>query len=147
MRAALLSLALLGAFLAGCASTPKETVVPAPDETGQGWVLNIQEDTALFLATDDAIGKRIDLQGLTAYSNHEGGLKVACRLFNVTGKPLAIQLHALFRRADGTTLEEMPWRTVVLPVGRAIPFEAVNESGSAVRVLVEVRLAPGPGRG
>ena len=126
------------AAVAGCAGSGPQ--VPLPEDPGDGWIRNPLEDTALFLATNDNLAKLIDIQNLTAFSNRDGGLKATCHLRDITPQPLAIQIRANFRRADGTTLEESPWQSVSLPPGRYIPFEVVNESGSATRVLIEIRL-------
>ena len=130
-------LALFLAVVAGCSSGPQ---VPLPEDPGDGWIRNPLEDTALFLATNDNLAKLIDIQNLTAFSSRDGGLKATCHLRDLTPDPLAIQIRANFRRSDGTTLEESPWQSVTLPPGKYIPFEVVNESGNAVRVLIEIKL-------
>ena len=136
-RLVLSFLTLFVAVLAGCSSGPQ---VPLPEDPGDGWMRNPLGDMALFLATNDNLAKLVHIQNLTAFSNRDGGLKATCHLRDLTPDPLAIQIRANFRRSDGTTLEESPWQSVTLPPGKYIPFEVVNESGNAVRVLIEIRL-------
>lgn len=133
-----LALSLLAAalFLAGCASEPTPASLPAP---GEGWIRNPLQDTALFLATNDALGKQIEIGDVNAFTNREtGGFKATCQFRNLTEKPLTIQIHGLFRDNAGTTLYATPWQSFVLQPGKYVPFEISDESGAS-RVLVELR--------
>jgi hypothetical protein len=129
-------LAALLALLAGCASVPTPTSLPAP---GEEWIRNALQDTALFLATDDTLGKQIEIGDVNAYTNREtNGFKATCQFRNLTEKPITLQIHALFRDNAGTTLYTTPWQSYVLAPGKYVPFEISDESG-ATRVLVELR--------
>ncbi len=129
-------LPLLALFLAACASVPGPTPLPAP--VGDEWIRNPLQDTALFLATDDNLGKLVEIDDVSAYTKREGGFKATCQFRNQTAAPITIQIHALFRDNGGTTLYATDWRSFVLPPGKYIPFEVSDDSG-ATRVLVEIR--------
>ena len=133
IRRALPFLALL---LAACASVPGPTPLPAP--SGDEWIRNPLQDTALFLATDDTLGKQVEIDDVSAYTKREGGFKATCQFRNQTALPLTIQIHALFRDNAGTTLYTTDWRSFILPPGKYVPFEISDDSG-ATRVLVEMR--------
>lgn len=128
------------AFLAGCASVPPPSPLIAP---GEGWIRNPLQDTALFLATDNNLGKQVEIDDVNAYTNREGGFKAVCQFRNVTPAPLTIQIHALFRDNAGTTLYTTPWQSFVLEPGKYVPFDISDDSG-ATRVLVEIRPSRAP---
>ncbi|HEY8966520.1 MAG TPA: hypothetical protein VIM58_08760 [Candidatus Methylacidiphilales bacterium] len=147
MRArALLLLPVL--LLCGCAAAPP----PGPTyvDPGPGWVRNDQDETVLFLITDDSMARLIDIVNPAGFNKPaEGGqpgqkwLKVTCRLGNLTLQPLPIQIRALFKRNDGATIDSSAWQNATPPPSPAsIPFEASNESGLATKVVIEMRRKP-----
>ena len=132
--------ALLPALFLGCAAAP---VIPAYENPGPGWVRNDMDETVLFLITDDSMAKLVDIVNPTGFTNKEKGLKVTCRLGNLTLQPLPIQIRALFKRANGETIDSSAWQNATLPPSPAyVPFEASNESGLATRVVIELRRKP-----
>ncbi|SDU14566.1 hypothetical protein SAMN05444156_2233 [Verrucomicrobium sp. GAS474] len=140
----LLSLALLVTLLAGCAGAPPPA--PSYENPGPGWVRNDQDETVLFLITDDSMAKLIDIVNPTGFNKTAGGqkaIKVTCRLGNLTLQPLAIQIRALFKKNDGSTIDSSAWQNALLPPAPAyVPFEASNESGLATKVVIELRRKP-----
>jgi hypothetical protein len=123
------------ALLAGCASVPAPNPLPPP---GEGWERNALQDTSLFLATDDQLGKMVEIDDANSYTSREGGFKAVCQFRNVTSQPVTIQIHALFRDNANNTLYTTPWQSFTLAPGKYVPFEITDQSG-ATRVLVEMR--------
>ena len=135
---ALLSLSLAALLLAGCAGGPPPG--PSYENPGPGWTRNDMDETVLFLITDDSMAKLIDIVNPAGFNNKEKALKVTCRLGNLTLQPLAIQIRALFKKADGATIDSSAWQNALLPANPAyVPFEASDESGLATKVVIELR--------
>ena len=125
------------ALLLGCAAQP---VTPAYENPGPGWTRNDMDETVLFLITDDSMAKQIDIVNPTGFNNKEKALKVTCRLGNLTLQPLPIQIRALFKDRNGATINSSAWQNAALPPAPAyVPFEASDESGQAVKVMIELR--------
>ena len=142
MRAkALLPLSLAAVLLVGCAGGPPPG--PSYENPGPGWTRNDMDETVLFLITDDSMAKLIDIVNPAGFNNKEKALKVTCRLGNLTLQPLPIQIRALFKKADGSTIDSSAWQNALLPPSPAyIPFEASDESGLATKVVIELRRRP-----
>lgn len=99
------------------------------------------EDKAKFVLLDEEMQHAVTCTGLLEARTPDGRLKIAANLRNRQGARLEVQADCVFKDAQGFSLDEQLYRTVILDENatETLTFEAMNTN--AVKYTVRVRKA------
>lgn len=100
-----------------------------------------QEDTAKFVLFDSGAQHSVTCTQIQTGRTTDGRLKVAANLRNRENRRIEVQANCVFKDAQNFTLDETPFRTVILDENatEGISFEAFNTN--AVNYTIRVRQA------
>jgi hypothetical protein len=128
-----LSATALGLALSGCATggdyDPKNTTK-----------FN-QEDTAKFVLFDAGAQRSVTCTQIQTARTADGRLKVAANVRNRENRRIEVQSNCVFKDAQNFTVDETPFRTLLLDENatEGISFEAFNTN--AVNYTIRIRQA------
>jgi hypothetical protein len=99
------------------------------------------EDAATFVLLDKSAQRSVTSPGIQQGRTADGRLKVTAKLRNRENRRIEVQANCTFKDAQGFTLDETPYRTVILDENAThdVTFETFNKD--AVRYTVHVRQA------
>lgn len=114
------------AFWNGCASDDASASKP-------------KEEAPLYVWLDDTTPKSVNCTGIQVGKTVDGRLKVTAHLRNQQYYRVEVQANCVFMDAQGFTVDEAPFRTLILDENATqdVAFESFNTD--AVRYLVRVR--------
>src|ERR1041384_5746713 len=129
----LLSFSALAAVLNGCvhggAYEPKNTTK-----------YNL-ERASKFVALDAGVQKSVTCPGIQEGRTTDGRLKILAQLRNRENRRIEVQANCVFKDAQGFTVDDTPFRTVILDENatETVAFECFNKQ--ATNYTVRVRQA------
>ena len=99
------------------------------------------EETAPFVLFDSGAQRSVTSPGVQLGQTADGRMKVTAHLRNRENRRLEVQANCVFKDAQGFTVDEMPFRTVILDENATqdVSFEALNQT--AVKYTIRVRQA------
>lgn len=115
------------AFIVGCASDGASTSTPPSESAVQ------------FVWFDDTSPRSVSCTGVQLGKTADGRSKVTAHLKNREYSRIEVQANCVFLDAQGFTVDESPFRTVILDetATEDVVFESFNTN--AVKYLVRVR--------
>ena len=131
--ALLLSTTALVAALSGCASGGAKRPVNATKYDVEG--------SSQFVLFDSGAQRSVTSPGVQESRTTDGRMKVTAHLRNRENRRIEVQANCVFKDAQGFTVDETPFRTVILDENATqdVSFEAFNKD--AVRYTIRVRQA------
>ena len=135
--ALLFSAAALAAIITGCATGGSDHGAYPPLNTTN---YNL-EATAKFVLFDAGAQRSVTCTGLQEGRTVDGRLKISANLRNRENRRIEVQANCVFKDAQAFTVDETPFRTVILDENatEGITFEAFNTN--AVKYTIRVRQA------
>lgn len=126
------STAILVVLSSGCAHGPYDPLNTSKPNL---------EDKAKFVVLDKDMQHAVTCTGLQEGRTADGRLKIAAQLRNRENKRIEVQADCVFKDAQGFSLDEQLYRTVILDENatETLSFEALNTN--AVKYTVRVRSA------
>jgi uncharacterized protein YcfL len=134
MKHLVLVLPLAAALLiTGCTSTrDKGPYAPVS-------VKNKLEDTERFVLLDKATQDSVTCTGLQEGRQTDGRLAVSANIRNRENRRIQVQANCVFKDAQGFTVEETPWQSVILDENAQQGFSFVSMNDKAARYTIRVR--------
>lgn len=136
LMAPLFSATALAVLLAGC-TTSKDHGAYLPLNTTN----NNVEAIAKFVLFDAGAQRSVTCTGLEEGRTTDGRLKVSANLRNRENRRIEVQANCVFKNAQGFSLDETAFRTVILDENatEGINFESLN--ASAEKYTIRIRQA------
>ena len=99
------------------------------------------EDTSQFVLFDAGAQRSVTSPGVQVGKTDDGRMRVVAHLRNRENRRIEVQANCVFKDAQGFTVDETPFRTVILDENATqdVTFESFNTS--AVKYTIRVRQA------
>jgi hypothetical protein len=125
--------ALLGAFLAGCA-TSETGALPAVNATKFD-----TENKANFVLMDPGAQKSVTCSGIQQTTLPDGRLEVAANIRNRENRRLDVQVNCEFKDEQGFVVDSVPWQTLILTENGQETVRFTSMNSQAKKYTVRVR--------
>jgi hypothetical protein len=133
MKKILLGLSAVLALFTGCA---REGVYQPKNANKYNY-----EENSQFVLFDAGAQRSVTCSGTQLGKTADGRMKVTAHFRNRENRRIEVQANCVFKDAQGYTLDETPFRTVILDENATqdVSFEAMNPS--AAKYTIRVRQA------